>query len=131
MKKKINQLLNIIMGVFTGIFIGSGLYRYWHFRKYPDFYFIQSAPWYTSILVNGLFTLILLTICMIIKVILIEKIRLIKKVALILGIIFLTLTFIGGGYVLINHGQVNAGYAVIPGIWAMICFGYYQSRKRE
>ena len=65
---------------------------------------------------NGLFTLILLAICMIIKVILIEKIRLIKKVALILGIIFLTLTFIGGGCVLINHGQVNAKYAVVSGM---------------
>ena len=29
---------------------------------------------------------------------------------------FLILTFMGGGYVLINHGQVNAGYAVVSGI---------------
>ena len=50
-----------------------------------------------------------------------------KKAALILGIIFLVLTFVGGGYVLINHGQVNAGYAVVPGIWAMTCFGFYRS----
>ena len=54
-----------------------------------------------------------------------------KKAALILGIIFLALTFVGGGYVLINHGQVNAGYAVVPGIWAMICFGFYRSGKRD
>ncbi len=47
-----------------------------------------------------------------------------KKAALILGIIFLILTFIGGGYVLINHGQANAGYAVVPGIWTIICFGF-------
>lgn len=52
-----------------------------------------------------------------------------KKAALILGIIFLLLTFIGGGYVLINHGQVSAGYAVIPALWTMICFGYYQHKK--
>ncbi len=52
-----------------------------------------------------------------------------RKVALILGIIFLILTFAGGGYVLFNHGQVNAGYAVIPSIWAMICFGYYRKIK--
>ena len=49
-----------------------------------------------------------------------------KKAALVMGIIFLILTFTGGGYVLINHGQVNAGYAVIPGLWTMICFGYYR-----
>ena len=38
-----------------------------------------------------------------------------KKAALILGIIFLVLTFVGGGYVLINHGQVNAGYTYFLG----------------
>lgn len=53
---------------------------------------------------------------MIVKVFLIEKIEITKKITLILGIIFLTLTFTGGGYVIINHGQVNAGYAVVPGI---------------
>ena len=46
---------------------------------------------------------------MIVKVILIEKIGRIQKIALILGIVFLTLTFIGGCYVLDNQGQVNAG----------------------
>ena len=47
-----------------------------------------------------------------------------KKAALILGTIFWVLTFVGGGYVLINHGQVNAEYAIVPGIWTMICFGF-------
>ena len=131
MKKKINQILNIIMGSFIGMFIGSGLYKYWHFRKYPYLYAMQSAPWYTSILINGLLTLVLLAVCMIVKVILIEKIGWSQKIALILGIVFLTLTFMGGCYVLDNHGQVNAGYAVVPGIWTMICFGYYQSKKQD
>ena len=54
-----------------------------------------------------------------------------KKAALILGTICLILTFAGGIYVLINHGQVSAGYAVVPGLWALICFGYYRSGKRE
>ena len=131
MRKKVNQILNIIMGSFIGIFIGSGLYKCWHFRKYPGLYAMQSAPWYTSIFINGLFTLLLLTICMIVKAILIEKIPLMKKIALILGIIFLFLTFTGGGYVIINHGQINAGYAVVPGFWATICFSYYRSRKQD
>lgn len=52
-----------------------------------------------------------------------------KKIALILGIIFLILTFIGSGYVFTNHGQVNAGYAAIPALWAMVCFGYYRCKK--
>ena len=129
MKQKIQRILNIIMGSFIGVFIGSGLYRYWHFRKYPDLYVMQSAPWYTGILVQGLFTLVLLAVCLIIKVVLIKNVGAMKKAALILGIIFLFLTFTEGGYVLVNHGQVNAGYAIIPGIWAIICFGYYQSKK--
>lgn len=54
-----------------------------------------------------------------------------KKAALILGIIFMILTFAGCGYVLINHGQINAGYAVVPGICAMICFEFYRKGKRE
>lgn len=52
----------------------------------------------------------------------------VKKAAFIMGILFLILTFIGGVYVLINHGEVNAGYAVVPFLWTMICLGY--SRKK-
>ncbi|MCI9185440.1 MAG: hypothetical protein HFG61_11360 [Lachnospiraceae bacterium] len=59
-----------------------------------------------------------------------EKIEMMKKIALILGIVFLTLTFIGGFYVIDNHGEVNAGYAAIPGLWTMICFGYYKNKKQ-
>ena len=59
------------------------------------------------------------------------RLGLMKKAALILGIIFLVLTFVVGGYVHINHGEVNAGYAVVPGIWTMICFGFYRSGKRD
>lgn len=54
-----------------------------------------------------------------------------KIAALILGIIFLILTFVGCGYVLINHGQVNAGYAVIPGLWTVICIGFYRWKKHS
>ena len=52
-----------------------------------------------------------------------------KKLALILGICFLILTLTGVCYVLANHGQVNAGYAVIPALWSIICFGYVRNGK--
>ena len=52
-----------------------------------------------------------------------------KRAALILEIIFLILTFIGVAYVIINYGQVNAGCAVIPGLWCMICINFYRNRK--
>ena len=54
-----------------------------------------------------------------------------KRIALILGIVFLILTFVGGGYVMVNNGQVNAGYAVIPGLWSVICFGIYRGKADD
>lgn len=128
MKKKINQALNIIISVLIILFIASGLFKYRHFQKYTDLYVMQSAPWYTGLLINGFLTLALLTVCMILKAILIEQIKPVKRIVLILGIVFLFLTFTGGGYVLINHGQVNAGYAVVPGIWTILCFNYYRKK---
>lgn len=41
-------------------------------------------------------------------------------VLIIFQIVFTILTFVGAGYVLINKGQVNAGYAVIPCVIAVI-----------
>lgn len=38
----------------------------------------------------------------------------------ILTLIFMIITFIGAGYVLINNGRVNAGYAVIPSLFCAI-----------
>lgn len=52
-----------------------------------------------------------------------------KKIAFIFGIIFLALAFVGSAYVLMNHGKVNAGYAVVPSLWCIICFGFYRSKK--
>ena len=77
MLKRIIWLLNIIMGSSIGVFIGHGIYVYWHYKKYPDLYAAQSAPWYTSILVYGVFTLIVLALCFILKIIL--KIMIQKK----------------------------------------------------
>ncbi len=52
-----------------------------------------------------------------------------KKAAFVLGIVFLLLTFVGGAYVILNHGRVNAGYAVVPSLWCMICFGLCRKKK--
>lgn len=54
-----------------------------------------------------------------------------KHIALFLGIFFMILTFIGGGYVIANQGAVNAGYAVIPSLWAILFLGYYRKKKEE
>ncbi|MGN0607419.1 MAG: hypothetical protein ACI4JM_12955 [Oscillospiraceae bacterium] len=33
---------------------------------------------------------------------------------------FIVLTFVGAGYVILNHGEPNAGYAVVPMLGALI-----------
>lgn len=50
-----------------------------------------------------------------------------KKAALALSIIFIILTFVGAAYVLYN--SVNAGYAVIPMVFALASITFYRSRK--
>ena len=52
-----------------------------------------------------------------------------KKTALALSIIFIILTFIGAGYVLYNRGQVNAGYAIIPSLFALASTAFYRNKK--
>lgn len=43
-----------------------------------------------------------------------------KKIFKYLSILFVILTFIGAGYILINKGNTNAGYAVIPMLITLI-----------
>ena len=59
--------------VFIGVFIGHGVYTVWDFKTHPELYVVQSAPWYTSILIYGVLTIILLLICIVIKVIINHK----------------------------------------------------------
>ena len=41
-----------------------------------------------------------------------------EKIFRILTFVFFILTLIGASYVLINKGEVNAGYAVIPSVFS-------------
>lgn len=75
MLKKLNYILNIVIGSFIGVFAGHGLYVFWHYRTHPDLYAMQSAPWYTSILVYGFFTIIFLIVASIIKLAIRKKIK--------------------------------------------------------
>ena len=70
---RLNNILNIIVGSFVGVFIGHGIYVLWDFKTHPGLYAMQSAPWYTSILVYGAFTLVVLLICFAIKAIIRNK----------------------------------------------------------
>ena len=65
--KKLNALLNVVMGTFAGVFIGNGIYVVWNYKMRPELYATQSSPWYTSILVSGIVTFAMLLICTAIK----------------------------------------------------------------
>lgn len=67
MRKKINNVLNIIMESFVGVWIGRAIYVYWDYKTHPGLYAAGSVPWYTSILVYGAVALFILVICFLIK----------------------------------------------------------------
>ena len=56
-----------------------------------------------------------------------------EKIFRVLTLVFMIITFIGAGYVLINKGQENAGYAVIPSLFCAIFFqlAVYEKFKKE
>ena len=75
MLKKINSIINIIIGSSVGVFIGHGIYVLWDYKAHPDLYAMQSAPWYTSILVYGLFTIVVLTMGIMVKLIIRHRLK--------------------------------------------------------
>jgi len=60
--KNILSVLRTLLWCFWGVFIGRAIYQVWDYRAHPFLYELSSAPWYTSILVNGAFTLIVTAI---------------------------------------------------------------------
>lgn len=71
--KRLNTFLNTIIGSFIGVFIGHVLWKIWDFKTSPELYAMQSAPWYTSILLYGVVTSVLVLVCVVIKVIIKHK----------------------------------------------------------
>ena len=73
MLKKINQTLNIVIGIFTGVFLGYSIFKLYDFKTHPEIYAIQSASWYTSILLYGAVTIVVVAIILIAKYIIRKK----------------------------------------------------------
>ena len=67
---RLMDVLNVIMGAFMGVFIGHGILEVWRFKTRPELYAMQSAPWYTSILVHGALTIVVTVVCLVVKAIL-------------------------------------------------------------
>lgn len=72
--KRLDHILNILIGAFLGVFLGHGLWQYWNYHRYPDLYAMQSAPWYTSILAYGVFTAGLVLVAVVLKLV-VRKMR--------------------------------------------------------
>lgn len=68
--KKLNAILNTIICTVIGVFIGHDVYIIQDFKKHPGLYEMKSAPWYTSILMYGAVTVVVLIICIVIKAVL-------------------------------------------------------------
>ena len=75
MLKKLNQIINIVMGSFVGVFVGYGIYVFWDYKTHPDLYAVQSTPWYTSIFVYGIVLLFLLGMAVIAKLLIRKNMR--------------------------------------------------------
>lgn len=75
MLRKLNCFLNIIIGSFIGVFIGVGIYKFWHFKTYPNLYAMQSAPWYTELLLYGSMVAVVVVVCIILKLIIGKKLK--------------------------------------------------------
>lgn len=74
MLRKLNCFLNIVIGSSIGVFIGFGIYKFWHFKTYPNLYAIQSAPWYTELLLDGALMAVVVVVCIILRLDKIEQI---------------------------------------------------------
>ena len=75
MLRKLNCFLNIVIGSFIGVFIGFGIYKFWHFKTYPNLYAMQPAPWYTELLLDGALVAVLVVVCIILKLIIWRKLK--------------------------------------------------------
>jgi uncharacterized membrane protein YgaE (UPF0421/DUF939 family) len=71
--KKYIRLLNTMIGSAIGVFIGHVAFHYFHYKTYPGFYQMQSAPWYTSSIIYGAVTIAIILILTIIKLFLIRN----------------------------------------------------------
>ncbi len=67
MLKRINNILNIMIGVCFGVFTGYGVAVFLDYKTHPDLYVMRSAPWYTGILLHGIVAAAVLVVLIIIK----------------------------------------------------------------
>lgn len=57
--RRLYQILRTTLWAFAGVFLGHSIYLCYDYVAHPALYAMQSAPWYTGILVYGAFTAVL------------------------------------------------------------------------
>lgn len=62
MKKKINELLNVLAGAVAGVTVATVLTRWADYRKYPALFEGDSAPWWTGILIPAILGAVVLVL---------------------------------------------------------------------
>lgn len=67
MRNQLIRTLHILTGSVVGAFLGHAIYTFWDYQTHPALYDMQSAPWYTGILVSGAFTIAALLVIGILK----------------------------------------------------------------
>ena len=73
--KRLNQILNIVIGATLGVFAGDALFLYWDWRTHPELYAMNSAPWYTGLMVYGFVAAAAILISLIVKAIIRPKLK--------------------------------------------------------
>lgn len=73
--KRLYNILRTALWCFMGVFVGSSIYQYYDYKRYPGLYEMQSAPWYLSIEIRGMFTVVIVIVIFIVMRIIKEKIK--------------------------------------------------------
>ena len=72
---KLNELVNLIVALVVGLFAGHSVYILQDHSKYPDLYAMRSEPWYMSIAVYAVITVVVIAVAIIIKVVAHKKMK--------------------------------------------------------
>ena len=71
--EKAYRILKIAIGGVIGVFAGTSIYQCVDYSMHKDLYMLTSAPWYLSIQINALFTVVIVIILLVIMYILRKK----------------------------------------------------------
>lgn len=63
MKRFIQIVIRAVIIASIVILIGSCIYQYTDYKQHPEIYMLNSAPWYTGLLIQGAFTLLIIIVC--------------------------------------------------------------------